>query len=98
MPSLMISCLFNLANVPANLFLVSATCEVTNAYSCPSEFCHELRHTAVGARCAAALRHLKHVQEGLAADPFKAIELNLAPDALQGCEPGIGRPFGFQMF
>ena len=33
--------------------------------------------------CAAALRHLKYVQKGLAAHPFQAIQLDLAADALQ---------------
>jgi hypothetical protein len=77
------------ADVSANLLLVPSAREVTNADGGPPEFGHQFRQPSVGARCAASLRHSKHIQKRLAADTLKAIELDLAADTLQRCQPGI---------
>jgi hypothetical protein len=56
-------------NVPANLFLIAAPCQVPHPHGCPSELRHQLRQkTPVRARCAAVLGHLKHVHQSLRAD------------------------------
>jgi hypothetical protein len=39
----------------------------------------------------AAVRHLEYVQQGLARHTFQAVKLGLAADALQWCQPCIGR-------
>jgi hypothetical protein len=75
--------------VSANLLLVAASCEVAHAHCSPPKLRHQFGQTPVCAGCAVALRHLKHVQHGLAADALLAIKLDLAADTLQRRQPEI---------
>ncbi len=61
-----------------------------HAHRRPAQLRHQLRQTSVRASCAAALRHLKHVQEGLSAQAFQATKFNLAADTLQRCRLSVG--------
>src|SRR5712671_2700163 len=70
-------------HVAADLLLVAAAREVADPYSRPTQLRHQLRQTPVRACCAAALGHLKHVQQRLTAHALQTIKLNLAADTLQ---------------
>jgi hypothetical protein len=62
--------------------LVAASREVSDPHCSPAQLRHQFREATVRARCTASLRHLKHVPQRLAADTFKAIELDLSSDTL----------------
>src|SRR3974390_1033908 len=73
----------SISAVATNLFLVAATRQVTYSHSGPAQLCHYLCQMPVGARCAAALRHLKYVQQGLAAHPFQPVEIYFSAHTFQ---------------
>ncbi len=78
-------------DIATHLFQIATTCPVPNTNCGPAQLSHQLRQTPVGAGCATALGNFKKIQKSLAAHSFQAIELHLAPDTLQRCQPEIGR-------
>src|SRR5437016_2401349 len=83
----------NLAHISAHLFFVATVREVPHTYSSPPKLSHQLRQTPIGACRAASQRHLKHVKKGLSTHTLQAIELDLAVDPVQRCQPWIGWAF-----
>jgi hypothetical protein len=77
-------------DIATDLLLIAAARQIADAHSRPPELGHELRQASISACCAAALGHLKGVQDRLATHPFQAIKLDLAADTLQRCQPRIG--------
>jgi hypothetical protein len=63
-------------DISPDLLPIAVARQVT--HGCPTQLCHQLRQAPVDASCAAAVRHLEHVQQGLARHTFQAVKLGLA--------------------
>jgi hypothetical protein len=68
--------------VSADLFLISASRQITHPYCRPAKIGHNLCQASKGARRPLTLWHLKQVQQGLRADALQLIkEVNFATHA-----------------
>src|ERR1700687_1840675 len=83
------------ADVPANLFSVPASCEVTNANSGPAKLSHQGRKVPVSACSTLALLHPQNIQQRLRADAFQPINADLSAHALQAQAPRVYGLRGF---
>jgi hypothetical protein len=82
----------SIAGIPANLFLVAASRQVTHPYRCPAKIAHDFRQTSASAGSAAALEDFQVVEQCLRADSFDTIVTNSAAHARQAYPPRVSVP------
>src|SRR5690242_5345452 len=79
----------SVANVPANLLLVTAARDVANANWRPAEFGHNLRKVPVCAGSTITLWNFQDVHEPLRVDALQAIEPRFPAHALKPQAPRV---------